>query len=104
MSAATATAFSPTASLSIEPVNSGAKTTFSGRGERTRDACFHTRIRRLYGLGEHVGDIAVAADQIFVKVPARHILWSDIGRPFVERMRIRSRTMALAAIGKVTLY
>src|SRR5438874_11174590 len=41
------------------------------------------------GLREYLGDIAIAADQIFVKVPARHILRSRVGRPFVERMGIR---------------
>jgi hypothetical protein len=37
-----------------------------------------------------VGDAAVAPDQIFVKVPARHILWPEVRRPLIERMRIRS--------------
>ena len=40
--------------------------------------------------GNDLGDIAVAADQIFVEVPARDILRPRFGGPFVERMRIRA--------------
>src|SRR5207244_12560116 len=71
-----------------EPVNISAPLQSGGR-ERSRNGGFDTRIRWFDGLREYLGDIAVAADQIFVKVPARHILRSRVGRPFVERMGIR---------------
>src|SRR5258705_11361392 len=51
---------------------------------------FDPRIRWFDGFGKYLGDIAVATYQIFVKVPARHLLRSRVGRPFVERMGIRA--------------
>src|SRR6266478_9659250 len=62
----------------------------SGVRECPRNGGFDTRIRWFDGLREYLGDVAVAADQIFVKVPARDVLRSRIGGPFVEWMHIRA--------------
>src|SRR6266702_1077356 len=43
-------------------------------GQRPRNGGFHPCIGRFDGFRERLGDIAVAADQIFVEVPARNIL------------------------------
>jgi hypothetical protein len=62
----------------------------SGLGERPRDRGFDACIRRLHGGGKHLRDVAVAAHQVFVEVPAWNILRPRAGRPLVEGMRIRT--------------
>ena len=72
----------------------------SGVRECPRNGGFDTRIRWFDGLRKYLGDIAVATDQIFVKVPARNILRSRIGGPFVEWMRIRALYSGFRSDGK----
>src|SRR6476660_2023342 len=48
------------------------------------------RVHRLDSGGKNRGDMAIAADEIFVKVPARRFERTLIRRPFVEGMRVRS--------------
>src|SRR4029453_15546839 len=40
--------------------------------------------------GKDFGNISLAANKVFVEVPARNLLRSRLGRPFVEGMGIRS--------------
>ena len=49
-----------------------------------------TRVSGGSTVREYVRDIAVAANQVFVEVPARNILRPCLRRPFVERMRVRA--------------
>src|SRR5262245_37829176 len=62
------------------------KTSWSGRVECPRDSGFHPGIYGVDRLGEDIRNVAVAADQVFVEVPARNILRSCFRRPFVERV------------------
>src|SRR6202035_6045514 len=78
-----------TGDMSAEEVNSK-RNHASGIRERTRNGGFDAGIRRFDGLGKHRGDVAVAADQVLVKVPARNILGPRVRSPFVERMGVRA--------------
>ena len=46
--------------------------------------------------------MAVAADQVFVEVPARGVERALLRRPFVERVRVRPLTVTFSVSGKVT--
>src|SRR5205814_8728742 len=50
------------------------------------DACVH----RLDISGKNRGYMAITADEVFVKVPARRFERALARRPFVERMRVRA--------------
>src|SRR5713226_6946531 len=75
--------------LSVERVNSGGDRA-SGLRKRPPDGGHDSRIRWLDGRRERLGDVAVAPDQIFVKVPAWNIVRPCLRGPSVERMRVRA--------------
>src|SRR5262249_23773694 len=57
--------------------------------QRAGDGRLDPCVRRLDRGGKYIGDIAVAADQVFVEVPLRHIPGPSFRGPFVEWMRVR---------------
>src|ERR1700738_1271564 len=75
--------------LSAEPVNSWPP---RGAGVRKppRNGGFDSGIRGFDGLCKNLRDVAVAADQVLVKVPARDVLRPRLGGPFVERVGVRA--------------
>src|SRR5450631_189274 len=66
------------------------ETPASGLRKRPPDGGHDSRIRWLDGRRERLGDVAVAPDQIFVKVPAWNIVRPCLRGPSVERMRVRT--------------
>src|SRR5262249_10915820 len=55
----------------------------------------HLRIGGLDLGREHRGDMAVAADQVLMEIPARPVTGTLERRPFVERVRLRSLHVGL---------
>src|SRR3984957_20164621 len=70
--------------------NSPENAVTSGIRERPRNRGFNACIQGVDALRKDLGEITVTANQILVKVPARNILRSRIGSPFVKGMRIRA--------------
>src|SRR5215475_1459684 len=58
-------------------------------GKRPGNRCLDPSVGRLDGGRKDVRNIAVTADQIFVKVPFRHISGPRIGGPSIEGMCLR---------------
>src|SRR5215510_3071478 len=59
------------------------------------DRLDQTGVHRLDRGWEHGGDAAVAPDQVFVEVPARHFEWALGGGPLVERVRVGAAHLGL---------
>jgi hypothetical protein len=74
------------AELSLDRLIAGI---FSALRQRFRDCRLHPRVGWLDGGGKDFREIAVTADQIFVKVPARNLVRPRLRRPFVEGVRVR---------------
>ena len=72
----------------------------SGTGKRPRDGGFDSGIPGFDGFREDIGDVAVAADQVFMKVPARYILRPSLGGPLIERVRVGALHGRLGSDGK----
>src|SRR5262245_9717742 len=68
---------------------------FSAASEFLGNRLDQAGIHRLDRGREHGGDAAVAPDQVFVEVPARHFEGTLGSGPLVERMRVRAAHLGL---------
>src|SRR6266571_4057863 len=69
-------------------------------GKFLHDSVDDARVHRLNVGGKHRRDMAVAADQVFVEIPAWRLEWALACIPLVERMGALSFHLHLCSEGK----